>query len=44
MYYRAARVRACVKTVRIDRSLWSRLSNGLILLDRRYRAVTVGSG
>jgi uncharacterized protein (TIGR03437 family) len=31
-----------VKIVRIDRSLWSRLRNAVILLDRRYRALTKG--
>jgi hypothetical protein len=36
--------RVCVKIVRIDRSLWSRLRNTLNLLERRNRAVTRGSG
>jgi len=28
----AARVRVCVKTIRIDRSLWSRLGNAVMRL------------
>jgi len=30
----------CVKTISVDRSLWSRLGNAAILMDRRYRAVS----
>jgi len=38
---RGSKLRVCVKTIRIDRSLWSRLGNVVILLGG---AVTKGSG